>query len=453
MGSMSYLDLKRAVQARGVVRLPGSKSISNRLLLLAALAEGETEILDVLDSDDTRVMLAALRILGVEVVEQGDNRVRVQGTPLGFPNRSAQLFLGNAGTAMRSLTAVLALMAGETAGRAQKDFSLYGVPRMHERPIGDLVEALNALGATVSYLEQPGHPPLHIGPANLRPGQVVALSGRVSSQFLTALLLAAPIYTRASATPLVIEIVGELISKPYVEITLQLMARYGVVVGREVWSRFTVPAGATYRSPGCITVEGDASSASYLLALGLLGGGPVRVVGVGQESIQGDVAFTQTLQAMGATIAMGADWIESRGIQVAYGQKLAAFDTDFNAIPDAAMTAATLALFADGPCRLRNIGSWRVKETDRIQAMAAELTKLGATVVAGVDCLEITPPSPEAWHDAHICTWEDHRMAMSLSLAAFGPARVRILNPACVSKTFPHYFDVYQALIGDEEIA
>jgi 3-phosphoshikimate 1-carboxyvinyltransferase len=442
MSDLSFLDLPHAGHAHGVVALPGSKSISNRVLLLAALAEGSTEITGLLDSDDTRVMLAALRALGVGVAVHGDGRATVAGAGR-FPVPRAELFLGNAGTAVRPLTAALALMGG--------DYSIAGVPRMHERPIGDLVQALRALGAHIDYTGQEGFPPLRIGQASLRSGHPVQMPGSVSSQFLTALLLAAPIHTAQSGVPMVIEIVGELISKPYIEITLNLMARYGVTVGREGWSRFVVPADAVYRSPGRIAVEGDASSASYFLALGAIGGGPVRVTGVGKDSIQGDIAFARTLESMGATVTGGPDWIEVRGVQVARGEKLRAFDADFNLIPDAAMTAAALALFADGPCRLRNIGSWRVKETDRIHAMQTELGKLGAGVESGPDWLRVTPPAPGGWRDAHIGTWDDHRMAMSMSVAAFGPAAVRILDPGCVSKTFPTYFDVYAALVGDQE--
>jgi 3-phosphoshikimate 1-carboxyvinyltransferase len=442
MSKLSFLDLPHAEHARGIVALPGSKSISNRVLLLAALAEGGTEITGLLDSDDTRVMLAALRALGVVVAEHGGGRVTVAGAGR-FPVPGAELFLGNAGTAVRPLTAALALMGG--------DYSIAGVPRMHERPIGDLVQALRALGAHIEYTGQEGYPPLRIGQASLRSGQPVQMPGTVSSQFLTALLLAAPIHTAQSGVPMVIEIVGELISKPYIEITLNLMARYGVTVGREGWRRFVVPADAAYRSPGRIAVEGDASSASYFLALGAIGGGPVRVTGVGKDSIQGDIAFARTLESMGAAVSGGPDWIEVRGVQVAQGEKLRAFDADFNLIPDAAMTAAALALFADGPCRLRNIGSWRVKETDRIHAMQTELGKLGAGVEAGPDWLRVIPPTPGGWRDAHIGTWDDHRMAMAMSIAAFGPAAVRILDPGCVSKTFPTYFDVYAGLVGAQE--
>jgi 3-phosphoshikimate 1-carboxyvinyltransferase len=442
MSKADYLDLPHADSARGEVSLPGSKSISNRVLLLAALAQGETQIHGLLDSDDTRVMLEALRTLGVatsrRATPQGE-AVHVTGAGR-FPVRQADLFLGNAGTAFRPLTAALAMLGG--------DYTLRGVARMHERPIGDLVDALRGMGAGIEYLGQEGYPPLRIGQAAIRANQPVRVQGSVSSQFLTALLLAAPLATQAGAEPVVIEVVGELISKPYIEITLNLMRRYGVEARREGWSRFTVPAGAAYRSPGRIEVEGDASSASYFLGMGAIGGGPLRVRGVGRDSIQGDVRFVDTLAALGARVSSGPDWIEVSGPRVARGERLASFDMDFNLIPDAAMTAAALALFADGPCRLRNIGSWRVKETDRIHAMQTELSKLGADVQAGPDWLTVAPPAPGAWRDAEIGTWDDHRMAMAMSLAAFGPARVRILDPGCVSKTFPTYFDVYASLAG-----
>lgn len=439
MGALPFLDLPRVRRAQGVMALPGSKSISNRVLLLAAIADGETAITGLLDSDDTRVMLAALRQLGVAVSELAEGRVTVRGVSR-FPVDSADLFMGNAGTAIRPLTAALALMGG--------DYRLSGVPRMHERPIGDLVDALKALGARIDYLGQPGYPPLHIGRGEIATPAVTQVQGSVSSQFLTALLMAAPLQAGQSGAPVVIEVLGELISKPYIEITLNLMARFGVTVQRDGWSRFTIAGGARYRSPGRIAVEGDASTASYFLALGAVGGGPLRVTGVGADSIQGDVKFADTLAAMGATVTYGDGWIEVSGVRVAEGGRLKAFDTDFNLIPDAAMTAAALALYADGPCRLRNIGSWRVKETDRIHAMQTELEKLGAQVESGPDWLRVTPPAAGAWRDAHIGTWDDHRMAMCFSLAAFGPAAVRILDPGCVSKTFPGYFDVYAGLVA-----
>jgi len=446
MTRSEYLDLPRIVAAKGTMQLPGSKSISNRVLLLAALASGSTQVDGLLDSDDTRVMLDALHALGVTVVPMGGQSFSVQGAA-GQLRGDADLFMGNAGTAIRPLTAALALTGG--------NYRLSGVARMHERPIGDLVDALRLLGAHIDYLGNPGFPPLHIGACALGQSAHVQVQGNVSSQFLTALLMAAPLVTRKTGKPLVIEVAGELISKPYIAITLNLMARFGVVVEHADWQRFSVPARAAYVSPGRLRVEGDASSASYFLALGAIGGGPVTVEGLDADSIQGDYAFTETLRAMGARITSTPGQVRAEGVNVAKGQRLRAFDTDFNLIPDAAMTAAALALYADGPCRLRNIGSWRVKETDRIHAMTVELRKLGAQVEAGDDWLSeagddwlsVTPPASGAWRDAHIGTWDDHRMAMCFSLAAFGPAAVRILDPDCVAKTFPRYFDVYAGLV------
>jgi 3-phosphoshikimate 1-carboxyvinyltransferase len=427
---MEYIDLLPLETAQGVVRLPGSKSISNRTLLLAALSDGVTEIHDLLASDDTDRMLDALRLLGVAVEQTGAHDYRVTGMPEGFPNKDADLFLGNAGTAFRPLTAVLALAGGA--------YKLHGVPRMHERPIGDLVEGLRQIGADITYLGNVGYPPLQIRPAMIQPGGVVKIRGNVSSQFLTALLMALP----TTGVETRIEVVGDLISKPYIDITLRLMAQFGVSVRNDGWQRFTVPGGHGYVSPDVIHVEGDASSASYFLAAGAMGVGPVRVQGVGRDSIQGDVAFVHALEALGAQIEMGDNWIEARA--PARGG-LRAFDMDCNHIPDAAMTLAVAALFCDGPCRLRNIGSWRVKETDRIAAMATELRKLGATVQEGSDWLAITPPVSVV-HNAVIDTYDDHRMAMCFSLAALAGVPIRINDPGCTAKTFPEYFDVFASV-------
>jgi 3-phosphoshikimate 1-carboxyvinyltransferase len=440
---VDHLDLPPVRRAAGTLRLPGSKSISNRTLLLAALARGATELKAVLDSDDTRVMRDALRALGVRVEAlEGEEHLRVHGIGRlgGFPVKRADLFLGNAGTAFRPLTAALALSDGH--------YTLSGVARMHERPIGGLVDALRAAGARIEWRGTPGYPPLAIAPRAARAAGPVRVRGDVSSQFLSALLMALA-WTGEGAR---IEVEGELISKPYVELTLGLMGRFGVEVRREGWSAFGIPAGTEYVSPGTLDVEGDASSASYFLAAGAVGGGPVRVRGVGRASLQGDVAFAQVLEAMGATITMGDDWIEASR---ALGRPLRAFDLDMNRIPDAAMTAAVLALFADGPSRIRNIASWRVKETDRIAAMAAELRKFGARVEEGADFIAVAPPpgfAPGAasggGERVDVATYDDHRMAMCFSLAAFGPRPVRILDPGCVAKTFPGYFDAYRSLVS-----
>jgi 3-phosphoshikimate 1-carboxyvinyltransferase len=435
---MDFLDLPAVRTARGTVHLPGSKSISNRVLLLAALADGATEIRDVLVSDDTARMLDALQTLGVSIVKANDKVYRIQGIsghfPLKFPVGEASLFLGNAGTAFRPLTAVLALAGGS--------YRLSGTPRMHERPIGDLVDALRQPGADITYLGNAGFPPLEIKPAHIRASNIV-VRGDVSSQFLTGLLMAMPFCAPDSNQEQVITVTGELISRPYIELTIALMARFGMHVEHENWRRFAVFAGKRYLSPGEIFVEGDASSASYFLAAGAIGVGPLRVEGIGRDSLQGDVHFADALVKMGARITLGANWVEARAPASGY---LQAIDLDCNHIPDAAMTLAVTALFAKGTTVLRNIASWRVKETDRLAAMATELRKLGAAVDEGADFLRITPPAgPLATH-AVIDTYDDHRMAMCFSLASFG-APVRINDPNCVAKTFPDYFGQFSAIV------
>jgi 3-phosphoshikimate 1-carboxyvinyltransferase len=427
MFSTEFLDIPALESAAGAVRLPGSKSISNRVLLLAALCNGTTAVHDLLDSDDTRVMLDALRALGCGVRHEG-NAVEVTGLGGRAPASHARLFLGNAGTAMRPLTAALAVLGGE--------FELSGVARMHERPIGDLVDALRQLGCRIDYLGTEGYPPLRIHPPQLKLDAPIQVRGDVSSQFLTALLMALPLVARADV---VIEVVGELISKPYIEITLNLLARFGISVRRDGWQRFTIPAGSHYVSPGSIHVEADASSASYFVALGAIAadGEPLRIDGVGEASIQGDIRFIDAARQMGAVVASGPNHLEVRR----GAWPLKAIDLDCNHIPDAAMTLAVMALYAEGASTLRNIASWRVKETDRIAAMAAELRKLGAQVEEGADFLRVSPPAD--WKAAAIHTYDDHRVAMCFSLAAFNPvgAHVRILDPKCVAKTFPDYFE------------
>ncbi|MET0383263.1 MAG: bifunctional 3-phosphoshikimate 1-carboxyvinyltransferase/cytidylate kinase [Burkholderiaceae bacterium] len=456
MFEIPFLDIPPLRSAAGDVRLPGSKSISNRLLLLAGLADGTTALHDLLDSDDTRVMLAALEALGCGVERDGA-ALRVTGIGGALRGRSAKLFLGNAGTAMRPLTAALAVLAAQQGGA----FELSGVARMHERPIADLVDALVQLGCPVAYLGETGYPPLKVGAGGGKVGALatqapIRVRGDVSSQFLTALLLALPLATADG--PVTIAVDGELISKPYVDITLKLLARFGIAVEldpAQPYARFTLPRGSRYRSPGAIHVEADASSASYFIALGALAGvaRPVRIAGVGLDSIQGDIRFVDAARAMGARVDGGAGWLEARR----GAWPLKAITLDCNHIPDAAMTLAAMALYADGTTRLTNIASWRVKETDRIAAMAAELRKLGALVVEGADSIEVTPPA--AWRAAEIRTYDDHRMAMCLSLAAFNPlagavpARaVRILDPRCVAKTFPDYFESMFALSAADDV-
>ncbi|MEO8298631.1 MAG: bifunctional 3-phosphoshikimate 1-carboxyvinyltransferase/cytidylate kinase [Burkholderiales bacterium] len=443
MYAIPFLDLPPLSAAGGTVVLPGSKSISNRLLLLAGLAEGETELLDLLDSDDTRVMLAALQALGC-VVRHDGRSTHVTGLAGRLAVMQAELFLGNAGTAMRPLTAALALLSALHGGR----YTVSGVPRMHERPIGDLVDALRGLGCHIESLGREGYPPLALAGGRLQLDAPVRVRGDVSSQFLTALLLALPL--AAGPQAVVIEVLGELISKPYVEITLNLLRRFGIDVQREGWQRFTVAAGSAYRSPGRVHVEGDASAASYFIALGAIAGidAPVRIEGVGRASIQGDIRFVEAAEAMGAQVVQGENWLEVRR----GAWPLRALTLDCNHIPDAAMTLAVMALYADGPCTLSNIGSWRVKETDRIEAMAAECEKLGAQVHSGADFIRITPPA--AIRPAVLHTYDDHRMAMCLSLAAFNGLKqrdavpVRILDPQCVAKTFPDYFETLFSVVS-----
>jgi 3-phosphoshikimate 1-carboxyvinyltransferase len=450
MYATPFLDIPALVSAAGTVRLPGSKSISNRVLLLAALASGTTTVHDLLDSDDTRVMLEALGKLGCGI-ERSGSQVCIEGLGGELRTSQAALFLGNAGTAMRPLTAALALLGG--------DFELSGVPRMHERPIADLVDALTQIGCRIDYLGNPGYPPLRIHPveaAALSLDAPIRVRGDVSSQFLTALLLALPLasgHGGEAGREIVIEVVGELISRPYIEITLNLLARFGIDVRREGWQRFTIPAASRYESPGHIHVEADASSASYFIALGAIAASTedgLRIEGVGVDSIQGDIRFVDAAEQMGARVRSGPNWLQvSRG-----AWPLKAIDLDANHIPDAAMTLAMMALHADGPSTLRNIASWRVKETDRIDAMASELRKLGARVEDGPDFLRVHPLAADAWRAASIATYDDHRIAMCFSLAAFNPARlpVRIEEPQCVAKTFPAYFETLFGVVEPEGV-
>jgi 3-phosphoshikimate 1-carboxyvinyltransferase len=440
-----FLDIPPLSDARGVLVLPGSKSISNRVLLLSALCTGTTQVLDVLDSDDTQVMLNALKTLGCGVRKHGST-VEIDGLGGNIKNASADLFMGNAGTAMRPLTAALAVLGG--------DFKLSGVDRMHERPIGDLVDALRQLGCRIDYLGQTGYPPLAIGRGEIQLDAPISVRGDVSSQFLTALLMALPLVAKKDV---VIEVMGELISKPYIEITLNLLAQFGVPIERDGWQRFTIPAGSTLTSPGILHVEADASSASYFIALGAIAsdntgeGSPqgIRIEGVGLDSIQGDIRFIDAARLMGANVTGGSNWLNiSRG-----RWPLQAIELDCNHIPDAAMTLAVMALYAQGTTTLRNIASWRVKETDRIAAMATELRKFGATVQEGSDFICITPPeSVQTWKAATVRTYDDHRVAMCFSLAAFNPANlpVRILDPKCVGKTFPDYFESLFSVVSTD---
>jgi 3-phosphoshikimate 1-carboxyvinyltransferase len=434
---MNFLDIAPIRSVRGSVRLPGSKSISNRTLLLAALARGRTTLREVLDSDDTRYMIAALRNLGVQIDTAGERSVVVTGVGGPFPVKQADLFLGNAGTAVRPLTAVLALCEG--------DYGIDGVARMHERPIGDLIDALRQLGCVIDYRGNTGFPPLQISPRQAMTVPEVGVRGNVSSQFLTGLLMAVPLLNPRPS----VRVDGELISKPYVTITMNAMAQFNMPVESEGWSRFRFPSDRYYESPGELFVEGDASSASYFLAAGaiagLRGGDAVRVEGVGRHSTQGDVQFAAALERAGAAVRMGEHWIEATAAEdCRRSGHLRAIDIDCNHIPDAAMTLAITALFAEGTTTLRNIASWRVKETDRLAAMATELRKLGAVVDEGADYLRVTPPA--ALQSATIDTYDDHRMAMCFALAGLGGVTIRINDPDCVNKTFPAFFDVLSGI-------
>ena len=420
--------LKAVQSVFGQVTLPGSKSITNRILLLSAIAKGETTIKHPLQSDDTHHMIEALKILQVDLTQKENGDILIQGARGQFKNKSAEIFLGNAGTAFRPLTAALAISQG--------DYMLSGVPRMHERPIKDLVDALLQLNADITYLNEEGYPPLKISPSEIIINGSVKIRGDISSQFLTALLMAIPLTKKEVS----IEIVGDLISKPYIDITLNLMNRFGVQVKKIDWQYFVIPGSGGYVSPGEIFVEGDASSASYFLAAGALAG-DIEVKGIGKNSIQGDIKFTEALTLMGAEIQ-----ILEGSIKASKASTLQAINLDCNHIPDAAMTLAVLALFAKGTTKLHNIGSWRVKETDRIKAMATELKKLGAEVVEGEDFIEITPPL-HIKENIEIDTYDDHRMAMCFSLVSLKNIPIIINDPACVNKTFPTYFEVLESIV------
>jgi 3-phosphoshikimate 1-carboxyvinyltransferase len=420
--------LKAIQSVSGQITLPGSKSITNRILLLSALANGETIIKHPLQSDDTNYMIDALKILQVDLTQNKNGDILIKGAQGQFKNKSAEIFLGNAGTAFRPLTAALSFSQG--------NYILSGVPRMHERPIKDLVDALLQLNADITYLNQEGYPPLKISPSEIIVNSSIKIRGDISSQFLTALLMAIPLTKKEVS----IEIVGDLISKPYIDITLNLMSRFGVQVKKIDWQHFLIPGSSAYVSPGEIFVEGDASSASYFLAAGALAG-DIEVKGIGKNSIQGDVKFTEALALMGAKVQT----LES-SIRVSKVATLQAINLDCNHIPDAAMTLAVLALFANGTTKLHNIRSWRVKETDRIKAMATELRKLGAGVVEGEDFIEITPPL-HIKENIEIDTYDDHRIAMCFSLISLKNIPITINDPACVNKTFPSYFEILESIV------
>ena len=418
---MEFLDLPAAARAEGTVRLPGSKSITLRALLLSALAVGETRLEGVLESEDAQVMLDALRVLGVGWQNSGAGVYLINGSAGAFPVKQAEINAGISGVSARTLIAALAFSGG--------NYFVDGGPRMRERPIRDLVDALKLIGADIRYMAADGSIPLRIAPGSIRVAEPICVRGDASSQFLTGLLQALPL----CGMPAVVKVAGTLISAPYIEITLNLMDRFGVAVNRQDWTEFHIPGGQHYRSPDVLQIEGDASGASYFLAAGAIGGGRVKVEGVGAKSIQGDVRFVDALEKMGALIQCGDQWLAASA-----SGPLRGVDLDCIAIPDAAMTLAVVALFADGPTTLRGIGSWRIKETDRIAAMANELRKVGAVVQEGLDWLRVTPPA--VVRAATIDTYDDHRMAMCFSLVTLGGVPIRINDPGCVRKTYPDYF-------------
>ncbi|CAI4150273.1 3-phosphoshikimate 1-carboxyvinyltransferase [Alteromonas macleodii] len=427
MDKMEQLTLDPIAKVSGEINVPGSKSLSNRALLLAALAEGETELTNLLDSEDIEHMLNALTKLGINYrLSEDKTQCVVQGNGGAFNvAEPLELFLGNAGTAMRPLCAALAASNVDTV--------LTGEPRMEERPIGDLVDALREADAEVTYLKNEGYPPLQIKGKTLNGGEM-SVDGSVSSQFLTALLMAAPLFSG----DVTIRIKGELVSKPYIDITLDTMAKFGVTVENDNYQTFTVSGDAKYVAPGKFMVEGDASSASYFLAAGAIKGGTVRVTGIGQNSIQGDIRFADVLEAMGATVVWNDEYVEITGAP------LKGVNMDMNHIPDAAMTIATTALFAEGPTTMTNIYNWRVKETDRLAAMATELQKLGAKVEEGYDYIKVWPT--DSLKHAEIDTYNDHRIAMCFSLVALSDTPVTINDPGCTRKTFPDYFTRFKTL-------
>jgi 3-phosphoshikimate 1-carboxyvinyltransferase len=424
----TFLNIPPVKRFEGQIRLPGSKSLSNRAFLLAALCKGETRLHHLLSSDDTRYMSEGLRALGVSIdLSDDSSEARVSGIGGKFPAKSADMFLGNSGTAMRSLCAAACLGNGK--------YRLSGEERMTERPISDLVDALTQMGAKIQYEVTEGYPPVRVMAAGLEGGDI-SVAGNISSQYLTALLISGPCCKK----DLHITVKGELISKPYIQMTILTMEKFGVKVRNKDFKEFHIPVRA-YKTPGDFDIEGDASSASYLLAGAAILGGPVRVLGLDSRSAQGDVKFAEVLQKMGAEISYGNGYIECRRDR---SKPLRAVDMDLNDIPDAAMTLAVTALFAKGTTTIRNIGSWRVKETDRIAAISEELRKVGAHVETDMESIRITPP--DVLRSATIETYNDHRMAMCFSLVALGGVEVKLMDPGCVKKTYPRFFEDFKAL-------
>ena len=432
---LDKIFLKASNIKSSILDLPASKSLTNRILLIASLCSDQTIINNMLFSDDTLVMIDALKKLGVKIkLNKTLKQCHIIGSHNKFPVKIADLYIGNAGTAIRPLTACLAFNDGK--------YKIHGTPRMHERPISDLVNSLKSIGAKIEYLQNPDYPPLLIKQSYVKSNKII-IKGNISSQFLTSLLIASPIISKENNLNIKVE--GDLISKPYADITLNLIKLFNLKIKRQKYNSFQINAGQAYKSPKVIKVEGDASSATYFLAAASICGKRIKVKGIGAKSIQGDIKFVEILKKMGANIIINDDYIISNS-----KKQLIAIDEDLNHIPDAAMTVAMLCLYANGTSILRNIGSWRVKETDRLSAMTKELSKLGAQITEGKDFLKIKPP--KIMLDASIDTYEDHRMAMCFSLASLNSkflkgSNITINDPKCVAKTFPNYFEVFKSIL------
>ena len=427
---MNEITLKASKQVRGCIKLPGSKSITNRVLLMAALGSGVTKLIDPLRSEDTDQMINALIKLGVSVKEVNDDKknLEIKGAEHNFPNKNTNLFLGNSGTTFRPLTAVLAMMRG--------DYYLSGIERMHERPIKDLVDALEQMGSSIQYEKNHGYPPITINNSSIEISEPIQIKGDISSQYLTALLIAGPI----SNNEFNIEVIGDLISKPYIDITLKLLTKFNIFYNNDNWRLFSLKKDSIYRNPTKIFVEGDASSASYFFAAASLAGS-IEIKGINKDSIQGDLKFLDIISKMGAKIEYKSD-----SIQVSKASNLKGLEIDCIEIPDAAMTLAIMAVFADKPTKLKNIGSWRVKETDRILAMDNELTKMGVEVSTTHDSMTIFPQK-QLNDNISIKTYNDHRIAMCFSLFCLKNLNITIQDPNCVNKTYPDYFKDLKSVI------
>ncbi len=427
---MNEITLKASKQVRGCIKLPGSKSITNRVLLMAALGSGVTKLIDPLRSEDTDQMINALIKLGVSVKEVNDDKniIEIKGAEHNFPNKNTNLFLGNSGTTFRPLAAVLAMMRG--------DYYLSGIERMHERPIKDLVDALEQMGSSIQYEKNHGYPPITINNSSIEISEPIQIKGDISSQYLTALLIAGPI----SNNEFNIEVIGDLISKPYIDITLKLLTKFNIFYNNDNWRLFSLKKDSIYRNPTKIFVEGDASSASYFFAAASLAGS-IEIKGINKDSIQGDLKFLDIISKMGAKIEYKSD-----SIQVSKASNLKGLEIDCIEIPDAAMTLAIMAVFADKPTKLKNIGSWRVKETDRILAMDNELTKMGVEVSTTHDSMTIFPQK-QLNDNISIETYNDHRIAMCFSLFCLKNLNITIQDPNCVNKTYPDYFKDLKSVI------